>query len=217
VSDPASDLDAANDPGAAPGAREDDGPPYRVLRREERFRGAVFSVFSDELAMPGGVQAVRDYTRHPGAVGVVALDDEGRVVLVRQYRHPVGEYLWELPAGLADMIGETAGSTAARELAEEADLMAGRWELLVDLHTSPGYSNEFIRIFLARDLAPVPPHERHRREHEEADMTVSLVNLDEAVAMVFRGEITNAAGVAGVLAAARARDQAWTPLRPASD
>jgi ADP-ribose pyrophosphatase len=217
VSDPASDVDAANDLGAAPGAREDDGGLYRVLRREERFRGAVFSVVSDELVMPGGVQAVRDYTRHPGAVGVVALDDEGRVVLVRQYRHPVGEYLWELPAGLADMTGETAVGTAVRELAEEADLTADRWDLLVDLHPSPGYSDEFIRVFLARDLTPVLAHERHRREHEEADMTVSLVDLDEAVAMVFRGEITNAAAVAGVLAAARARDQAWTPLRPASD
>ena len=207
-------MSVGSDLGGGPGARED-GRPYRVLRREERFHGAVFSVFSDELVMPGGERAVRDYTRHLGAVGVVALDNEGQIVLVRQYRHPVGDYLWELPAGLTDMTGETALHTASRELAEEADLTAGRWDRLVDLHTSPGYSDELIRIFLARDLAPVPPDKRHQREHEEADMTVSRVDLDEAVAMVFRGEITNAAAVAGILAAARARDQSWEPLRPA--
>jgi len=188
---------------------------YAVLERHVRFQGTIFSVLSDVVAMPDGKTAVRDFTRHLGAVGVVALDDEGRVVLVRQYRHPVGEYLWELPAGLVDKRGEESVRTGMRELAEEADLTAGRWDLLVEIHTSPGYSDEFIRIFLARDLSPVPPERRHQREHEEADMTVRMVHLDEAVTMALRGEMTNAAAVAGVLAAARARDEAWAPLRPA--
>jgi len=192
-----------------------EGHGFAVLERHERFKGTVFSVYSDLVTMPGGATAVRDYTRHPGAVGVVALDDEGRVVLVRQYRHPVGRHLWELPAGLVDQPGEASVRTGMRELAEEADLNAQRWDLLLEIHTSPGYSDEFIRIFLARDLSPVPVEQRHHREYEEADLTIRMVDLDEAVAMALRGEITNAAAVAGVLAAARARDEDWVTLRAA--
>jgi len=196
------------------GGEEPTGHNYAVLARHERFAGAIFSVVSDEVAMPGSGRAVRDYTRNLGAVAVVALREDGRVVLVRQYRHPVRAYLWELPAGLLDVPGEPPVSTAERELAEEADLTAGRWDLLVELHTSPGYSDEFMRVFLARELEPVPQTRRHHRHNEEADMVVRTVDLDEAVAMVLRGEITNAAAVAGLLAAARARDEGWAPLRP---
>jgi 8-oxo-dGTP pyrophosphatase MutT (NUDIX family) len=189
---------------------------YRVLSRQEHFKGSIFSVVSDEVAMPGGGTARRDYSRHLGAAAAAALDDAGRIVLVNQYRHPVRRFLWELPAGLLDVRGESSLVTAQRELAEEANLVAARWNLLAELHTSPGYSDECIRIYLARDLAPVPEHARHQREHEEAEMTVHVVDLDEAVDMVFRGEITNAAAIAGVLATARARDAGWAPLRPAA-
>lgn len=178
---------------------------YRVLSRVERFRGPVFRVLTDELATPDGHVAERDYILHVGAVGVAAVDDHNQIVLVRQYRHALGRELWELPAGLADVSGEPAVETAARELAEEADLTAGRWDQLVDLHTSPGYSNELIRLYLARDLAPVPDSDRHARTHEEADLVIRHFDLDEAVQMVFSGEITNAACVVGVLAAARMR------------
>ncbi|HEU4425650.1 MAG TPA: NUDIX hydrolase [Pilimelia sp.] len=166
----------------------------------------MFRVVSDDVTMPGGSVAARDYIVHPGAVGVVAIDDEGRVVLVRQYRHPVRGRLWELPAGLIDKPGEDLAVTAARELAEEADLVAGRLDPLVELHTSPGCSNESIRLFLARDLREVPPEQRHQRFDEEADLVVRRFALDEAVRMIFAGEITNAAAVAGILAA-RARAQ----------
>jgi 8-oxo-dGDP phosphatase len=176
---------------------------YRVVSRHERFSGAVFDVVTDEVSMPGGEVAARDYVRHVGAVGVAAVDDGGRVVLVRQYRHPVGRRLWELPAGLVDVPGEEPAAVAVRELAEEADLTAGRIEPLVDLHTSPGYSTELIQLFLARDLRPVPDALRHDRRHEEAELEVVRVDLDDAVRWVFAGEITNAAAVAGVLAAAR--------------
>ncbi|MDG4830534.1 NUDIX hydrolase [Solwaraspora sp. WMMD1047] len=192
----------------------DDG--YRVLSRTRRFDGAMFSVFTDRVTMPGGREAARDYLLHVGAVGVVALDDRDRVVLVRQYRHPLGGSIWELPAGLIDVAGEDLPAAALRELAEEADLTADRIDLLVDLHTSPGCSNELIRIYLARDLADVPADQRYERHDEEADMLVRRVDLDEAVAMVLAGEITNAACVAGLLAAARARDADWAPLRPAA-
>lgn len=190
---------------------------FAVRSSRERFTGRVFSVVSDEVTMPGGGAAVRDYVRHVGAVGVVAVDDVGRVVLVRQYRHPVRRQMWELPAGLIDVVGEDLPAAARRELAEEADLVAGRIDLLVDLHTSPGCSNEMIRIFLARDLAPVPDQDRHDRRDEEAQIQVRLVDVDEAVRMVLAGEITNAAAVAGLLAAARARDLGWTSLRSVTE
>ncbi|ASW57622.1 ADP-ribose pyrophosphatase [Plantactinospora sp. KBS50] len=164
--------------------------------------------------MPGGGVADRDYVRHVGSVGVVALDERGQVVLIRQYRHPVGRIMWELPAGLVDVAGEDLAAAAGRELAEEADLLAGRLDTLVDLHTSPGFSDEAIRIFLARELSEVPPDRRHDRRDEEAELSVVRLPLERAVAMVLSGEITNAACVAGVLAAARARDADWAPLRP---
>lgn len=193
----------------------DSGHAYQVRSRAERFRGRVFSVVTDHVTMPGGRIAARDWVRHVGAVAVVALDEQDRVVLVRQYRHPVGRPLWELPAGLVDVDGEALPAAAARELAEEADLVADRYHLLVDLHTSPGFTNEVIRIFLARGLSEVPEERRHERRDEEATMQVARIDLDEAVSMVFTGEITNAACVAGLLAAARARDAGWSSLRPA--
>jgi 8-oxo-dGDP phosphatase len=179
---------------------------YAVRDRVERFRGGIFTVVTDQVEMPDGGVAARDYLRHPGAVGVVPLADDGRVLLVRQYRPALGRAIWELPAGLVDVEGEPAEETARRELAEEADLRAGRLDPLIQLHTSPGSSDELIRIFLARDLSPVPDGERHERHAEEATLTVSWFDLDEAVAMTLRGEITNAAAVTGLLAAARVRD-----------
>jgi 8-oxo-dGDP phosphatase len=189
---------------------------YEVRARHERFRGNMFSVLTDEVAMPGGDYRNRDYVVHVGAVGVVAVDEADRVVLVRQYRHPVGDRLWELPAGLMDVDGEELVHAAARELAEEADLTAGRWDLLVDAHPTPGSSNEVIRLFLARDLARVPEADRYQRHDEEADLRSQRVDLDEAVAMALRGEITNASALVGLFAAVRLRDRGWPQLRPAS-
>ncbi|MFI6133335.1 NUDIX hydrolase [Micromonospora sp. NBC_01392] len=186
---------------------------YEVTARRDVWSGRIFSVVSDDVTMPGGGTAARDYVRHVGAVAVVALDDAGQVVLIRQYRHPVGRHLWELPAGLMDVSGEDLAAAAARELAEEADLTAGRVDVLVDLHSSPGFSDEVVRVFLARDLADVPAAQRHDRREEEADLQVVRVDLDEAVRMVLAGEITNAACVAGLLAAARARETGFTELR----
>ncbi|WP_027661448.1 NUDIX domain-containing protein [Salinispora fenicalii] len=191
------------------------GHVYQVRSRVERYRGRIFDVVTDEVTMPGGGTALRDCARHPGAVSVAALDEAGRVVLIRQYRHPVGQYLWELPAGLLDIAGEDPAAAAGRELAEEADLHAGQLDVLVDVHSSPGFTNELVRVFLARDLTEVPVGRRHGRSEEEADLQIVRVDLDEAVEMVLAGMITNAATVAGLLAAARARDGGWTALRPA--
>jgi 8-oxo-dGDP phosphatase len=192
---------------------------YRVLASTERFANRVFRLVSDEVVMPGDGVAVRDYLQHVGAVAVVVVDvpegGEERVLLIRQYRHPVRQVMWELPAGLTDVPGEPPLDTARRELAEEADLTAATWYRLVELHTTPGCSDELIRLYLARDVAEVPAADRHHRTDEEAGLTTSWVPLSTAVAMVLDGEITNAACVAGVLAAARARDTGWTDLRPA--
>lgn len=186
---------------------------YRVLSRSEPFRGRIFQVRSDEIETPAGERTRRDYLVHIGSVGVVALDDRGRVVLIRQYRHALGRELWELPAGLVDVPGETLPEVAHRELAEETDLTAARLDLLLDLHPSPGVSDERIRVFLARELAPAD--RPHRRTHEEAAITVRRFPLEQAVAMIFDGQVTNAPAVAGLLATARARDLGWSPLRPA--
>jgi ADP-ribose pyrophosphatase len=188
---------------------------HETISRTERYAGPIFAVYTDEVTMSGGGVAHRDVVINKNAVGVVALDDVGRVALIKQYRHPVGRKLWELPAGLRDVDGEDLMLAADRELAEEADLRAARYDLLVDLHTSPGFSAETIRIFLARELSPVAEDERHERTDEEADIEIGWFDLDEAVAMVLRGEITNAAAVGGLLAAARARDDGWATLRPA--
>ncbi|WP_051110721.1 NUDIX domain-containing protein [Longispora albida] len=163
----------------------------------------MFDVVTDQVKFADGEVANRDYMKHVGAVGVVALDEENRVLLLRQYRHPVRQVLWELPAGLIDVPGEPLEAAAARELAEEADLVAAEWAQLIDIHPSPGCSDERIRVFVARGLSAVPDDERHVRTAEEAGLTTHWVPLAEAVAMGLRGEITNGACLAGVLAAAQ--------------
>jgi ADP-ribose pyrophosphatase len=178
---------------------------YRTLSSNRIFTGRVISLRSDEVSMPDGSVATRDVVEHPGAVAIVALDDQNRVVLVEQYRQPIGHTLVELPAGLLDVEGESALTGAQRELFEEAALRASSWRVLVDLHTSPGMTDEAIRIFLARGLSDVPAEDRFAPEHEEVGMTVSRLSLDAAIERVLAGELTNAAACAGILAAGAAR------------
>ena len=178
---------------------------YRLLTSEPVFEGHVISLRRDTVAMPGGGDSVREVVRHPGAVAVVALDDEDRVVLVRQYRHPVGEALWELPAGLRDADGEPPLQTAKRELAEEALLSAERWSLLATSYSSPGFCDEQVLIYLAEQITAADRPEGFVVEHEELDMTVERVPLGDAVQRIFDGEIRNASAVIGLLAAAQAR------------
>ncbi len=186
---------------------------YEVKSSEPIFDGAVIKVRRDLVTMPGGREALRDIVSHPGAVGVVAYDPDGRILLLLQYRHAVRGRLWELPAGLLDAPGEPASTAAKRELAEEAGLAAARWDTLVDTHTSPGMSDEAIRIFLARGITEVV--DGYERVDEEADLELQWVPLDDAVDRVMGGEITNAMAVAGILAAAHARGSGFSLLRPA--
>ena len=138
------------------------------------------------------------------------------MLLIRQYRHPVQAFLWELPAGLLDVDGEPPHQAAARELAEEADLVADRWHTLVDWYNSPGGMNEAIRVYLARDLGEVPEADRHDRDGEELGMLTTWVDLTLARDAVLAGRIHNPTAVVGLLAAAAARDQGWDTLRPAA-
>jgi 8-oxo-dGTP pyrophosphatase MutT (NUDIX family) len=176
--------------------------PYSVVASEEKYKG-FFRVVTDQVTMPDGQVRPRDTVYKFSAVGVVAIDGEGQVILIRQYRHPVRRFLWELPAGLLDVEGEDPAKSALRELAEETDLTADRIDHLFDLHLSPGFTDEAIHLFLARDLRELPEDGRHQREAEEADIEVRRFPLAEAVDMIFRGEITKADAVAGLLAAQR--------------
>ncbi len=193
----------------------DEFDPRPTTATETVYAGRVWDVVREAVDLGDGGQVVRDVVRHPGAVGVLALDEADRVVLVRQYRHPVRHVLWELPAGLLDVAGEPPHRTAARELAEEADLRAGRWHVLLDWFTSPGGSDEAFRLFLARDLDEVPAGSRHTREQEEAGIEVVRVPLEQARDAVLAGALHNPAAVTGILAACAAREAGWGGLRPA--
>jgi 8-oxo-dGDP phosphatase len=189
---------------------------WEVQRTLQRYSGSIFSVSTDWVAMPDGDVADRDVVRHPGAVAVLAIDDSEQVLMVRQYRHPVGHLLWELPAGLRDVDGEAPLTTARRELLEETGYRASDWRTLVDFFTSPGMSSERVRIFLARGLSEVPAGQRHfAPRHEEASMRVAWVPLEVAVAGIYAGHLHNPTAVVGILAAYAARSDEFAALRAA--
>ena len=173
---------------------------FTVESSEVLIDAPIIAVRRDSVDMPGGKPANREIVEHFGAVAVVALDDDGRVALVEQYRHSVGKRLLELPAGLLDMYEEDELVCAKRELVEEAGLEAEQWGVLVDLVTSPGFAEEAVRVFVAKQLREV---ERPDAEDEEADMDFRWVPLSEAAQMVLRGEIVNSIAVGGILAACR--------------
>lgn len=184
----------------------------RVLSSELLAAGRVWDVRRDRLDF-AGEELTRDYVDHPGAVAVLALDAAGRVLLIRQYRHAIAHRDWEIPAGLMDLPGEGGLAAAQRELAEEADLAAARWDLLLDIWSSPGGSSEAVRVFLARDLGE---NERaFDREGEEAELVLRWEPLDSAADAVLAGDLQNAIAAAAVLAAVASRSRDWATLRPA--
>jgi 8-oxo-dGDP phosphatase len=188
-----------------------------VLESSTPFQGLIFDVRRDRVDLGEGGVVTRDFVTHPGAVAVLALhelDGVEHVLMIRQYRHATGAHVWELPAGLLDVDGEAPHVSAARELHEEADLVAGEWHLLLDHYTSPGGSTEALRVFLARDLRAVPDHEQHPREGEELGMPVRRVPLDDLVEAVLAGDVHNVTLMVSVLAASRLRERGWAGLRP---
>ena len=186
---------------------------FETASSETLHTGRIFALRRDQVRMPGGRVVTREVVEHFGAVAVVAMDDDGNIPMVYQYRHAFGRRLWELPAGLLDVGGEPAQLTAARELKEEAGLRADTWRVLVDLDSTPGFSDESVRVYLATGLTEVDRPEAH---DEEADMTLEWYPLAEATRKVLSGEIVNAIAVAGILAAHAVTDGVAQPRPPDS-
>ena len=189
---------------------------WPVVSSAELLRSRMVTVRTDKVRFPDGQLAERDVVIHPGAVAVLTLDDADRILMIRQYRHPVGRLLWEIPAGLRDVDGEAPWTTAQRELAEEAGYRARDWRVLADYYSSPGYSTERLRIFLAQDPEPIPEAERDFiPRDEEASILPAWLPLDEAVRKVFAGELHNGPAALGIMAAYAARSKGYDQLRPA--
>jgi ADP-ribose pyrophosphatase len=189
---------------------------WPVKGRPRRAKGAFVVLRTDQVRMPDGDVVPRDVVEHPGAVAVVALDDAGRVLLIRQYRHPAGHFLWEIPAGLRDVPGEPPHRTGERELCEETGYAARTWHVLTGCFTSPGISTERVTVYLARDLAEVPDAERGPPlRHEEADLKLAWVPLEQAVQLFLAGELHNGVTAVGILAAYAARQGGFAMLRKA--
>lgn len=182
--------------------------------RVERFRGRVMSVRTDDVDF-GDETHARDYVVHFGAVAVVALDEQDRVLVIKQYRHPVGAYTWEIPAGLLDLPGEDPLTAAQRELAEEAGYLADDWQVLTDYATTPGGSTEVMRIYCARGLSELAERPQ-TGEAEERDMPAMFVDIDALCDAILEGNLANTSLVVGGLAAHAARALHWRSLRPAT-
>lgn len=161
----------------------------RIVESDTVFRGAVWDVVRERLRFGGG-ELVREFQKHPGAVAVFAEDDAGRVLLIKQYRHPIGHRDWELPAGLLDVDGEDPLAAAQRELAEEADVRAERWSFLCQFFSSPGGSSEVITVFRASGISAADG--RFDRSAEEAELELRWVPFDEVLSAVLDGRVRNA-------------------------
>lgn len=187
----------------------DEPTPETIISSDRVFDGAVWDLRRDTF-MYGDSQITREYVDHPGAVAILAMDDAGQVLLIKQYRHPIAARDWELPAGLLDVDGESPLLAAKRELAEEADLEATDWSLLGEFFSSPGGSNETIRIFLARGLSATA--EAFDRFDEEAELEIRWVMLDDIVDAVLARAVTNSILGFAALAASVSRSRGWSTL-----
>lgn len=168
-----------------------------VVSRDVVFHGRVWDIVSESVWL-GGFEFTREFMSHTGAVAVLAVDDDGRVLLINQYRNPIRSRDWELPAGLLDVAGEDPLTAAQRELGEEVDLEAEHWEPLVTFASSPGGSDERIHLYLATGLRPLTSG--FERTDEEAEIVPRWVQLPDAVDAVLDGRLGNAILMIGVLA-----------------
>jgi 8-oxo-dGTP pyrophosphatase MutT (NUDIX family) len=190
-------VEGPRDEGVNAAGLRDEAFAVEVLETDVVFAGKVWEIRRERFAYGAGA-LTREFMEHPGAVAVLAVDAEDRILSIRQYRHPIQMRNWELPAGLLDVDGEAPREAAQRELAEEADLIAADWQPLVTLHTSPGGSDEIIHVFRATQLTAA--EEVFARESEEADIEVRWIALDTAVDAVLAGRVTNGIFMAAVLA-----------------
>ena len=193
---------------------EDIRESWPVAATEPVLKHWLISVRSDKVQMPDKNYAESTVVSHPGAVAVLALDEASRVLMIRQYRHSVGYQLWEIPAGLRDVDGEPLLATAQRELREETGYQAREWHVLLDAFTSPGFTNERVRIFLARGVSPADDT-GYEREGEEKFLVTNWVPLAETVRLALVGKLHNGETISGVLAAHAAQAEGFAALRPA--
>jgi len=187
----------------------DDAVWPEVLRSEVVFDGRVWDIRRETFELDGS-EITREFMDHTGAVAVLALDERDRVLLIKQYRHPIRMRDWELPAGLLDIRDEEPLAAAQRELAEEVDLVAETWHLLSEFMTSPGGSNEVLRVYLARGVSAAP--EVFERTEEEAGIERRWVPLDEVVDAVLARDVQNSILAIAALSAAAGRDRGWSTL-----
>ncbi len=166
--------------------------------RRQIYRGRIVDLGIEQVTLPNGAQAALEVIRHQGASAVVAVDDAGRVALIRQFRHAAGGFIWELPAGVLDRPGETPEACAGRELLEETGLRAGRLTRLATILTTPGFTDERIHLFLAEELQV----EQSAPEHDEVIAEIARTPLREALAMIRRGDIVDSKTICGLYLAA---------------
>lgn len=187
----------------------DDFVSPEILESDVVFAGHVWNIRRDRFELEG-TEITREYMDHTGAVAVLALDERDRILLIKQYRHPIRMRDWELPAGLLDIHGESPLVAAQRELAEEVDLVAESWSLLTEFMTSPGGSNEVLRVYLARGVSAAP--EVFARTEEEAGIEMRWVALDEVVDAVLSRDLQNSILAIAALSAAAGRERGWSTL-----
>jgi len=187
----------------------DDRVAPRLLNTETVFAGHVWNVDRESFELDGSA-VTREFVNHTGAVAVLAMDERDRVLLIKQYRHPVRLRDWELPAGLLDVVNESPLRAAQREFAEETDLQAESWAVLSEMLTSPGGSNEAVRIYLARGVSATG--DTFDRFAEEAGIEMRWVPLEEAVEAVLERRVQNSILCLGILAAQLGRDRGWNTL-----
>ena len=195
-------VDDADRRALATGPLADLRDPAPLRERETVFEGKVWDVVRDRVGFGDG-ELVREYVRHTGAVAILAIDDDDRVLLINQYRQPVQTRDWEIPAGLLDIEGEEPLAAAQRELAEEADLEAATWSDPIVFHTTPGGSDEVLHVFEARGLRATDAFDR---TDEEAEIVVRWAPLAEVVGAVLDGRLHNGILMIAVLAAAARRN-----------
>lgn len=186
-----------------PRARGDD-LSETPLSSETVFKGVLLHVKSDRVCLPNGQESTREYIVHPGAAMIIALTDDHRIVLERQYRYPLRAHFIEVPAGKIDP-GEDPLATAQRELREECGYAACEWHHLTTMHPAIGYADERIELYLARGLSEVG----HQRDEDEM-IEVLHVTLEQALAWVREGRITESKTVTSVLWAEKILSGSWT-------
>ncbi len=165
------------------------------VKRELAYQGKILNVYKDYMALPNGHTAVWDFVEHKGAAAVVPVTDEGKILMVRQYRNALERNTLEIPAGAVNDLGEPKELCAARELEEETGYQADHLEWLMNINTTVAFCNEFIGVYLAEKLIPSKQH-----LDEDEFLNVEAHDLDELLSMVFDGRITDGKTAAALLA-----------------